>query len=117
MNPNGWLTLAEAADSLGISVHAVRRRARSGRLVARQIPTDRGPAWRVLVQSDAPTPLSPQERPLMESRADENVPAEHSPIVNVLLGIYDWLWVVSAVAMGIVAGTIVLVALAKAWLP
>jgi hypothetical protein len=53
VTPRGWLTLNEAADALGVSVHSVRRRARAGQLVARQVPTDRGPAWRVLLHPDA----------------------------------------------------------------
>jgi hypothetical protein len=52
VTPCGWLTLAEAAAALGVSIHSVRRRARAGQLVARQVPTDRGPAWRVLLHPD-----------------------------------------------------------------
>ena len=42
-----WLTLGAAAEALGLSVVSVRRRIRAGQLVARQVKTDRGPAWRV----------------------------------------------------------------------
>lgn len=48
----GWLTLDQAARALGVSVHAVRRRARAGEMSARQVLTDRGPSWRVLLKTD-----------------------------------------------------------------
>jgi hypothetical protein len=54
VTPRGWLTLAEAAEALGVSAHSVRRKARAGQLVARQVATDRGPAWRVLLHPDTP---------------------------------------------------------------
>jgi excisionase family DNA binding protein len=41
------LTIAEAASQLGCSVDTIRRRIRRGELVAQQVPTQRGPAWRV----------------------------------------------------------------------
>jgi len=44
---DGWLTLAEAAERLNLSVHQVRRQARAGRLVSRRVETDRGPSWRI----------------------------------------------------------------------
>lgn len=49
----GWLTLNQAASELGISVHSVRRRVRAGQVIARQVLTSRGPAWRVLLARDA----------------------------------------------------------------
>jgi excisionase family DNA binding protein len=42
-----WLTIAEAATQLGCSVDTIRRRIRRGEVVAEQVPTQRGPAWRV----------------------------------------------------------------------
>jgi excisionase family DNA binding protein len=53
-----WLTIAEAAAEIGVSVDTVRRRLKKGRLDARQVPTERGPAWRIRrssLQGDAPT--------------------------------------------------------------
>lgn len=41
------LTIAQAAAQLGVSVDTVRRRIRRGELDAQQVPTQRGPAWRV----------------------------------------------------------------------
>jgi hypothetical protein len=42
-----WVTLAEAAASLGCSVDTVRRRVRTGALHAEQRQTGRGPVWYV----------------------------------------------------------------------
>jgi excisionase family DNA binding protein len=42
-----WLTLEQAAERLGVSVHAVRRRLKKGELAARQVSTRYGPAWEV----------------------------------------------------------------------
>ena len=47
---DGWISLADAAAALGLSVHAVRRRVRQGTLPARRVQTRYGPAW--LVQLD-----------------------------------------------------------------
>jgi len=47
---DGWVGLRDAASALGLSVHAVRRRLRSGELAGRQIETKFGHAW--LVQVD-----------------------------------------------------------------
>ncbi len=47
---DGWISLADAAATLGISIHAVRRRVRQGTLPARRVQTRYGPAW--LVQLD-----------------------------------------------------------------
>ena len=44
---DGWVTLAEAAGLLGVSVDTVYRRLRKGALEARQVPTQHGPAWMV----------------------------------------------------------------------
>jgi predicted ArsR family transcriptional regulator len=42
-----WLSLEEAAQQLGVSVHAVRRRLKRGDIAARQVSTRYGPAWQV----------------------------------------------------------------------
>jgi len=42
-----WLTLAEAAERLGISIYTVRRQAKRGELKARQVATRHGLAWQV----------------------------------------------------------------------
>ena len=65
-----WLTLEAAAEQLGVSVHAVRRRLKKGAIVGRQVPTRYGPAWEVSLNGavtlaqdsrdpddDAPSPL------------------------------------------------------------
>jgi excisionase family DNA binding protein len=44
---NGWLTLAEAADRLGISIYTIRRQVKRGELKAEQVATRHGLAWRV----------------------------------------------------------------------
>ena len=43
----GWISLADAAATLGLSIHAVRRRVRQGTLPARRVQTRYGPAWMV----------------------------------------------------------------------
>ena len=48
---DGWVTLAEAATLLGLSVDTVRRRVKRGELEARMVPTDRGAAYRVRLPS------------------------------------------------------------------
>lgn len=49
-----WLSLPQAAAALSCSVDTVRRRIKRGELPAKQVATQRGPAWRVLLS----TPLS-----------------------------------------------------------
>jgi excisionase family DNA binding protein len=51
---DGWLSLPEAAAELNCSVDTVRRRIKRGELPAKQVATQRGNAWRVLLS----TPLS-----------------------------------------------------------
>jgi len=53
----GWLTIAEAAAALGVSVDTVRRRVRRGELAAEQVQTERGPVWRLSVHA-VPSVLS-----------------------------------------------------------
>jgi excisionase family DNA binding protein len=43
------LTIAEAASQLGCSVDTIRRRIRRGELDAQQVPTQHGPAWRIML--------------------------------------------------------------------
>ena len=60
---DGWVTLAEAATLLGLSVDTVRRRVKRGELEARMVPTERGAAYRVRLPSaldTAPTVGSPE---------------------------------------------------------
>ena len=53
---DGWVTLAEAAGLLGVSVDTIRRRLRKGAFEAQQVPTQHGPAWMVRL-GDVPTVL------------------------------------------------------------
>jgi hypothetical protein len=48
-----WVTLAEAARQLGVSVHAARRRVKAGTLAARQVPTRHGAMWEVCLDPGA----------------------------------------------------------------
>ena len=53
-----WVTLAEAAPILGVSVDTVRRRLKRGDVQARLVHTQHGPTWEVClgnVQGGAPT--------------------------------------------------------------
>jgi excisionase family DNA binding protein len=56
---SNWLTIAEAAAALGVSVDTVRRRLKRGELQAEQVPTERGPVWRVCVNGLAGVPSVP----------------------------------------------------------
>lgn len=44
---DGWLTLAEAADRLGVWIYTIRRQVKRGELKAEQVATRHGLAWRV----------------------------------------------------------------------
>jgi excisionase family DNA binding protein len=54
-----WLTIAEAAAALGVSVDTVRRRLKRRELQAEQVETERGPVWRVAVESVPSVPSTP----------------------------------------------------------
>src|SRR5438128_398132 len=56
-----WLPLLEAASVLGVSIDTMRRRIKRGEVEAQQVPTPKGPAWRVLV--DVPKPAEPPASP------------------------------------------------------
>jgi len=59
--PGGvWLSLAEAAVTLGVSEKTLRRRIKAGQVDARQEPTKYGQAWKVWVDTPLrlPSPLS-----------------------------------------------------------
>lgn len=47
--------MVDAARVLGTSERPARRRAKAGRLEARQVPTQRGPTWQVRVPGGVPT--------------------------------------------------------------
>jgi hypothetical protein len=72
----GWLTLAQAAEQLGISVHAVRRRVKAGELVGHQVPTKHGAAWMVRLdgdrQGDATVPPGLREGDVTPAPASRN---------------------------------------------
>ena len=54
---DGWITLAEAAQQLGISLDAARRRMRRGEFPRRQVRTRHGVTWQVrLMPTDAADP-------------------------------------------------------------
>jgi hypothetical protein len=55
LDSGAWLTLAEAARTLGISEKTARRRAKAGQLEARQVPTQHGPTWQVRLPDGVPT--------------------------------------------------------------
>ena len=53
-----WVTLDEFARRSGLSIHAARRRAKSGTVQARRIESRHGPAWEILLNGDTPAPAS-----------------------------------------------------------
>jgi hypothetical protein len=53
---SGWLTLAEAAAALGVSVDTVRRRLKRGQLVGERRPTLQGFAWMIRPDAERPSP-------------------------------------------------------------
>jgi transposase-like protein len=62
------VTISEAARSLGVSEHTVRRRVRSGELPGKQVATPQGFTWIVDIPDDLPEPetFSSEERALRE---------------------------------------------------
>ena len=62
---NGWIGLAEAAQLLGISLDAMRRRVRRGEYQRRQVRTRHGLAWQVRLDGGAhPEPtVAPTDAP------------------------------------------------------
>jgi excisionase family DNA binding protein len=64
MQDDGELTLAQAAEVLGVSVDTIRRRVRRGELQARQVPTQHGPAWRVSLGTGPTVGSPPTHAPL-----------------------------------------------------
>ena len=66
-DPDGWLTLAEAARRAGCSIDTLLRRLKRGELEARQVPTRHGLAWQVrlgelpTVGNDPMQPAQPVE--------------------------------------------------------
>lgn len=57
-----WVTIAEAAKRLGVSVDTVRRRVKDGSLTSQQVQRPQGYTWQIFLadaqQSDAPTQQS-----------------------------------------------------------
>lgn len=51
-----WVTIAEAAEALGVSADTVRRRMRRGDIPAREEPRPQGFRWLVLLDVDQVTP-------------------------------------------------------------
>ncbi len=49
---DGWLPLSSAAEQLGLSIHAVRRRVHAGELPSRQVRTRYGLAWQVRLDGE-----------------------------------------------------------------
>jgi len=73
---DGWLSLAEAAQQLGISVDAVRRRLRRGEYPRRQMRTRHGLIWQVqLVPADPGATLVASLVPVVESSVEPTVAA------------------------------------------
>src|SRR5262252_587846 len=79
-----WLTIAEAAAALGVSVDTVRRRLKRGELQAQQMPTERGPVWRVALDGVHSVPSTPGSNghsvPSVPSNGAEH--AVHDPAVE-----------------------------------
>ena len=69
-----WLTIAEAAAALGVSVDTVRRRLKRGELQAQQMLTERGPVWRVAIEGMHSVPSTPGSN----GHSTPSTPAEHA---------------------------------------
>jgi hypothetical protein len=56
-----WVSIRDAAERLGVSPDAIRRRVRSGQLQGRQQPTPQGHVWLVALDEglDAAAPVAP----------------------------------------------------------
>src|SRR5438477_11373003 len=82
-----WVTLAEAAASLGCSVDTVRRRVRSGALHAEQRETGRGPVWYVELEHVPIVPsmngsAAQQDAPHAEQAAEHAQQGGERPLDN-----------------------------------
>ena len=71
--PDGWLGLAEAAELLGISLDAMRRRVRRGEYQRRQVRTRHGPAWQVRIHPGAhgEPMVTPTDAPWVSPTVDD----------------------------------------------
>src|SRR5438067_12398515 len=83
-----WLTLAAAADKLGVSIDTVRRRLHRGELISKQELTRFGKAWMVQIEDlpsvgQSPTQEVPTAAQQVPSPGDNLLSAEqdgvHSP--------------------------------------
>src|SRR5258708_5171025 len=69
-----WLSLAEAAEQLGISVDAMRRRLRRGDYPQRRVRTRHGLIWQVqLVPAEAGATLAASLVPVVEASIEPTV--------------------------------------------
>src|SRR3712207_3588109 len=80
---SGWISLAEAASILGLSVDAVRKRVKRRELQAKKVDTQRGPAWRVLLSDDGE--LAPGPARQLNGSAGAHSPEAHRLGANRLL--------------------------------
>jgi hypothetical protein len=60
-----WVTIAEAAKRLGVSVDTVRRRVKDGSLTSQQLQRPQGFTWQVFL-ADAQQPPAPTQQSLGE---------------------------------------------------
>ena len=63
------VTLQQAAARLGLSARTIRRRIRSGRMLAELVPGPRGPQYLLLLSIDERTPAATE--PIMLTPADD----------------------------------------------
>lgn len=78
------LTLEEASHRLGVSLHTVRRRVRSGSLRGIQEPTQSGFRWLVVLDADAPvdSPQAARTPAAMGSQVLEQVIGERDRLLQ-----------------------------------
>ncbi len=84
VNSNGpeWLSASEAAAALGISPKTVWRRARTGELTARKVPSGRGgEVWEIALKTPTDRPAKPngQNRPTDRPNIAPEVIGEREP--------------------------------------
>src|SRR4051794_11643436 len=77
-----WVSLAEAASQLGVSIQTLRRRIKDDQLQARKVDSPYGPAWEVSLSKlnrVSNTPAQELEREVNTGEADEG---ESSTVEN-----------------------------------
>jgi hypothetical protein len=86
-----WVSLSEASDALDIPLDTLRRRARRGDVVARQVPTRQGFRWEVWLAGDQPSATSDQASASQQPADRDELILTLTNQIGVLSGRVGWL--------------------------